>query len=282
VKVTGSGRFDPAGDLPLVIFTSLGMMGAGIMGALPLLWITARSVIWPGNEIMLGSLALLGGGLIFSLRHLGRRTRMPYALTGILRSPLSIEVFLVTVLLASLAGSLIAGPAIAAIARPTAVVTSLLLLPAIGIVYRLGGQMTWRGAAVPAPLVIGLLWGVLLHASAGTVPVEGVSSLLYLLIAIDIVLTEARWKTIERMRSVGATRNPNAITWRRSHLLVRIVIVDLLGAGCFLLRIPTIALICVTAGVLIDRYSFYALGIQRTTGAEVTRVEGIIRKGTGG
>jgi len=281
VKVKGSGTFDPAGDLPLVIFTSLGMMGAGIMGALPLLWIAARSVIWPGNGIMLGSLALLGGGLIFSLRHLGRRTRMPYALTGILRSPLSLEVFLVTVALASLAGSLITGPAIASILRPAAVVTSLLLLSAIGLVYRLGGQMTWRGAAVPAPLVIGLLWGVLLHASAGTVPVEGLSSFVYLLIAIDIVLTESRWNTIERMRSVGATRNPNAGTWRRSHLMVRIVVVDLLGAGCFLLRIPTIALICVTAGVLIDRYSFYALGIQRTTGAEVGRVEAIIRKGTG-
>jgi len=268
---------DPAGDLTLVLFTSLGTMGAGIMGALPLAWIAARGVVWPGSAITLTGLALLAGGLLLSLRHLGRRSRMAYALTGIFHSPLSLEVALVTVLLASLAGSLIADPVLVSITRPAAVVSSLLFLLAIGLVYRLGGQMTWRGAAVPAPLILGLLWGILLHVSTGLAAVEGFSSLVYLLIVLDIVVTESRWNTIERMRSVGVTRNPITINWRRSHLMIRILAVDLLGAGCFLLKIPTIALICVTAGIVIDRYSFYALGIQQTTEAEVSRVEAIIR-----
>jgi DMSO reductase anchor subunit len=275
-------RFDPAGDLPLVLFTSFAIMGAGVAGALPLLWIAAGSVHWPGDGITSGALALTGGGLLLSLLHLGRRTRAPLALAGVHRSPLSREVLLVTVLPASLAAALTGVPAIVEIARPTAVVTSLLLLTAIGLVYRLGGQVTWRGAAVPAPLILGLLWGVLLHASAATVPVEALSSVVYLLIALDVIVTESRWKRIEEMHSVGETRNREAFTRRRSHLKVRIVLVDLLGAGCFLLELPVIALIVVTAGVMIDRWFFYALGIQQNTVAEVRRVEAIIRKGRGG
>ena len=41
---------------------------------------------------------------------------------------------------------------------------------------------------------------------------------------------------------------------------------------------PGVALAAVTAGVLIDRYSFYALGAQLSTAAEIARIESIIRE----
>jgi DMSO reductase anchor subunit len=277
----GRSRFNRAGDLPLILFTSLALMGAGAMAALFAAGLAVEAATRPPESAVVIALALIGGGLVISLAHLGRKRRMPLALRGLTRSPLSLEVVLAAATTGLLAARLLLGPDASRILEPLASFTSLLLLIAIGLVYRLGGQLTWRGAALPAPLVSGLLWGVLLHATLGTVAVEGISSVVYLLVAFDIVLTERRWNTIERKSGIGEARDGRALTRRRSLLMLRVATVDLIGAGCFLLALPFVSLVGVTAGVFIDRYAFYALGIQHTTGAEIARIETIIRGGSG-
>lgn len=269
-------------DLPLVLFSSFAMMGAGSVGALPLLWLAGGGVRWPGEAMAVTAISLLACGLLLSLSHLGRKRRMPLAILGLYRSPLSLEVGLVGVTIAALSGVLLFGSHSALLFWLIAVIVSLLLLIVIGLVYRLKGQATWRGVAIVTPLTTGLLWGLLLHATFTTISMEMFRPIVYLFIALDFAVTVLRWNTIERRGSTGEARNQAAFARRRVLFIVRSMTIDLFGVGALLLFGPAVALISVSVGVLIDRYSFYALGVQLTTEAEVARIESIIRKGTRG
>jgi len=281
VSATRRERVAPAGDLPLILFTSFTMMGAGSVGALPLLWLAGGGFRWPGKAMAVIAVSLLACGLLLSLSHLGRKRRMPLAILGLYRSPLSLEVLLVSVTIMALSGVLLFGSRSAPLLWLIAVIVSLLLLIVIGLVYRLKGQATLHGVAILAPLTTGLLWGLLLHAVFATISVEMFRPIVYLFIALDFVVTVLRWNTIERRGSAGKARNQAAFTRRRVLFIVRSMTIDLFGVGALLLFGPAIALISVSVGVLIDRYCFYALGVQLTTEAEVARIESIIREGTG-
>jgi len=281
LKAARRGTTDRAGDLPLVLFTSFAMLGAGSIGALPLVWIVDGGVWWPGDAVAMVAISLLGCGLLLSLTHLGRKGRLLLVIRGFPRSPLSLEVVLTSVTIAALSGVVIFDSRAASLLWSIAVSGSWLLLVAIGLVYRLKGQVTWGGISIVAPLTTGLLWGLLLHAVFATIPVEEFHLIVYLFIAIDSVVMMIRWNMIERRGSTGEARNQNAFRRRGTLLILRLTFVDLAGVIAYMLAGPVAALVTVTFGVFIDRYSFYALGVQLTTEAEVARIESMIREGTG-
>ena len=281
MKFPGRDAFYGTGDLPLVLFTSLAMMGAGSIGVLPLVWIIDGGIRWPDDAVAVAAISLLGCGLLLSLSHLGRKGRLLLVIRGLPRSQLSLEAVLAGVTIAALSGILIFESHAISLFWPVAVTGSWLLLVAIGLVYRLKGQVTWGGTAVPAPIITGLLWGLLLHGMVATGPSEMFPPIVFFFMGIDTAITLIRWNMIGRKGSTGEPRNRIAFSRRGILLILRLTFVDLAGVIAYMLAGSTAALITVTIGVFIDRYSFYALGSQLTTEAEVARIESIIREGTG-
>ncbi len=261
---------------PLILFTSLAQMGAGIAAVQPLLWLVTGRFIWPGwIEVATVALLLLAG-MASSLAHLGRKKRMLFVLFRINQSPLSIELLLTGITFTAALATFLWYRTIPFFAWRVTIVAALILLLVMGLVYRLEGQLTWKGAAVVAPLTAGMLWGsvflpVVENAASGTslLPV-------YLLIIIDVLLTTVRWRTIEHSGRYGRPGFATAFEDRHKLIITRLIVTDLLTPIALLLIDPVVALITVTAGVFMDRYIFYALGVVHTTEAEISRVESLI------
>ena len=95
----GAGSFD---EWPLVIFTTLGVTGAGLL-ATPLLAWAAAGTSAPATVSLRWGAALLALGLAVSLAHLGRPLGAPRAVSGLGRSLLSAEVVAAT--LATIVGA---------------------------------------------------------------------------------------------------------------------------------------------------------------------------------
>ena len=214
--------------------------------------------------------------MVFSLAHLGRKKRMLLALRRIDRSPLSIELLLAGITFAAALATFLWYRTVPFFAWRVTIVAPLMILLVMGLVYRLGEQLSWKGAAVVTPLIAGMLWGSVFllvvenAASATSLP------LVYLLITIDVLLTTIRWRTIEHSGRYGRPRFAAAFEDRQKLIITRLIVTDLLTLIALLLIDPVVALITVTAGVFMDRYIFYALGVVHTTEAEIDRVESFI------
>jgi DMSO reductase anchor subunit len=201
---------------------------------------------------------------------------MLLALRRIDRSPLSVELLLAGITFAAALATFLRYRTVPFFAWRVTIVAALILLLVMGFVYRLGGQLSWKRAAVVAPLIIGMLWGSVFllvvenAASATSLP------LVYLLITIDVLVTTIRWRTIEHSGRYGQPRFAAAFEDRQKLIITRLIVTDLLTMTALLLIDPVVALITVTAGVFMDRYIFYALGVEHTTEAEISRVESFI------
>ena len=146
-------------ELPLVLFTTLGIAGAGV-GSAHLLRVgfEAGALALSVREgVLLSTLLFLG--LILSAGHVGKPLRGPLALKGVGRSPLSNEVLALGVTLGmgvlSLgAEGLFGGSGFSPDSRlPGAVgllasLGSVAFLLALGALYDLPGRLTWQGPVV--------------------------------------------------------------------------------------------------------------------------------------
>ncbi len=266
-------------ELPLVFFAALATGGAGVGVA----HIGTAAVGWapwpPPSGVLAIFTALLGGGLLFSIGHLGRPGRGPLALTRVGRSPLSNEILIVGVALAAGVFGL-ALPTEHPIRDPTAVVASLASIPvllALGLVYRLHGQLTWRGAATMHPLVLGTGFG--LTVLLGSLPpgAQARGELLVLLILLmDGLLVWERARRIASALQGGLPGHPGLMEQRGSALILRVLMGILLPAVALLTGWREMAGLSLFLNLFFDRFLFYGLAVRQTTESEVWKVESIL------
>jgi DMSO reductase anchor subunit len=261
-------------EWPLVVFTTLAIMGAGLLATPLAVWLVTGTTAPAAGAVRWGAL-LLGAGLAVSTAHLGRPFRAPLASVGIGRSRLSAEVVVaaVALILGIVTALLPDGSDLLGFATAAA---ALAFLVALGLVYALPGQQTWRGAPVWMPLTESLGFSlVALSAmwSGRPVPI-GVA-------AVGILAADAALLTVRRMsltvtRTTLAPKYPSVFARRDPILVSRLALVDVLPP-CFLLAgLPAVAAGLLGLGILLDRVAFYGFASQHTTEAEVLQVERIM------
>jgi|WetSurMetagenome_2_1015567.scaffolds.fasta_scaffold93254_1 DMSO reductase anchor subunit len=281
-------------ERPLVIFTTLAILGAGLLTApLAALFPTPISSHVAsgtfGPTTLLGTL-LLAAGLLISLAHLGRPLRAPLALARFGRSRLSTEIVAVSaVLAAALVIMLVPGLPPGASLVPA--VLALVFLVALGRVYDLPGQDVWRGAAAWTPLTMGVWVGAIAATAAGVC--HPVLAWLAVLGDISVVAASAGtpWRagtpeathgvaaSIGMQRRAGtpaATHETATGRKARPTRWLRLALADILPAVLLAVGLPIPALAVLAVGVLADRISFYTHASQHTTEAEIEQIEALM------
>ncbi|MBT8396759.1 MAG: dimethyl sulfoxide reductase anchor subunit [Gemmatimonadetes bacterium] len=267
-------------ELPLVLFTALATGGAG-MGLAHLGMAFLGWVPWiPSTEVSGVFTALLGVGLLFSVGHLGRPLRGPLALVRVGKSPLSNEVLFVSLALAAGIFGL-AMPAGHALKSPMALgaaMASVPVLVALGFVYRLSGQLTWRGTAPFHPLVLGAGFGMTLLLGSLPLGAQARGELLVLLVLLidGLLVWERSWRIANALRS-GLPSHPGLMDQRGSALVLRVLLGNLLPAVALLSGWRELAGFSLFLNLFFDRFLFYGLAVRHTTESEVMKVEAALR-----
>jgi anaerobic dimethyl sulfoxide reductase subunit C len=125
-------------EWPLVVFTTLAVMGAGLLTA-PLIAAIVGPSAAAASPVVLAGTALLAAGLLVSLAHLGQPQRSPMALARVGRSRLSNEVLLAS---ATLAAGIVAVvlPYVSPVTTLLPSFCAVAFLVSLGRVYALSGQ----------------------------------------------------------------------------------------------------------------------------------------------
>ncbi len=261
-------------EWPLVVFTTLAIVGAGLLATPLVAWLAAGSTAPAAGAVRLGVL-LLGAGLAVSTAHLGRPFRAPLASFGIGRSRLSAEIVVAGIaLLLGIVTALL--PQASLVLDFTTAAAALAFLAALGLVYALPGQQTWRGTVVWMPLSGGLLFSPIALAVTREEIGAAFGAATAVLLACDTALLILRYRSLERSQEQLTPSHPQIFARRRPMLAARVVLVDLLPACCLLAGLPSIAAGLLGLGILVDRVAFYGFASQHTTEAEVGRVEGVM------
>jgi len=261
---------DHAAHGPLVAFTTLATAGAGLVAASACFEVVhgLRS-----PHALAAGAPLLAAGLAVSLRHLGQKRRAGLAVRGAGRSALSNEALLAGLALA--AAALAAGLDLSG--AHTQAVTALAgainaaFLASVGLVYHIRGQRTWRGCSAATPLTGGLAFGAI--AVQSTAGPGGVFVGTLLLVAADALLFSRRWRDVAGIAFTEATL-ANPWTIRRSQLLAaRFFLLDVIPFLLLAASPALLATLVAAAGLVVDRFGFYALALQQTTEHEIADVE---------
>jgi anaerobic dimethyl sulfoxide reductase subunit C (anchor subunit) len=266
-------------ELPLVLFTAMGMAGGGIGAARVLQGaLSGRLPTLTRAESILLSV-LLGTGFLISAWHLGRPLRGHLALRGLGRSPLSNEVVALGVTLtgALLGAGLPPTHRLQGVSDLVAGVGSVAFLLAVGVVYRLPGQLAWRGMVVFHPLVLGTTWGLLMtDARLGSPTAEATLRTVLVALLVDGVLVLVRNAAMERAGRKGAASYPGVFRFRGLVMGARLASSALLTPLALLEGQWWIAVGILSLACLLDRFGFYALSVRQTTESEVARVEALL------
>jgi DMSO reductase anchor subunit len=267
----GAGAFH---EWPLVVFTTLAIMGAGLLATPLAAWLAAGTTASATGAFRWGAL-LLGAGLAVSIAHLGRPLRAPLASLGIGRSRLSAEIVVAGIaLLLGIATALF--PHVSPALDFATAAAALAFLVALGLVYSLPGQQTWRGAVVWMPLTTGLGFSVVSFAAMWSGPLVAIGVAAVGILAADAALLTVRRVSLTVARTPLAPKYPSAFARRDPILVSRLALIDVLPP-CFLLAgLPAVAAGLLGLGIFVDRVAFYGFASQRTTEAAVEQVEGII------
>ncbi|MCX6553293.1 MAG: dimethyl sulfoxide reductase anchor subunit [Acidobacteria bacterium] len=263
----------PAGQTPLVVFTSLAGAGAGLVAATAMF--VAAGAPMSRQAVVVG-VVLQAVGLAVSLTHLGRPLRATLALTRVGRSALSNEVLMATQSLMWGVGLV----ALTATGRSVKAVPlfagafSVLFLVSIGLVYRIRGQASWGGASICTPLTSGCLFGAItIRTLMG--PGTPVTPLL-LVLTLDAVMFLLRWRAIARLRWPVEPDRATTFLRRDRWLSARLVLLDAFPISLLIVWPTPLVIGVAAAGLVIDRWSFYAFGLPHTTEREIGRAEDAI------
>jgi DMSO reductase anchor subunit len=270
-------------ETPLIIFTILGVAGAGLGSAhlLRLGFGGGSMALTPGEGSLLCLLLLLG--MAISTGHLGKPLRGPLALKGVGRSPLSNEVLAFGVVVA--AGALSLGvarvfPGATALLGPLGLLASLAsvaFLLALGALYNLPGQLGWQGPAVGQPLVLGTAWGLVMGPWVVASPSEAILHWVLLgLLAVDGGLTLLRARRTRPSQGEGVPVYPHLLTWGRRLLVLRVFSSVALGTLAVLNLWWVMGALALSLALVLDRVVFYVLAVRVTTESEVARVEALL------
>jgi DMSO reductase anchor subunit len=261
-------------EWPLVVFTTLAIMGAGLLATPLVAWLSAGTPAPAAPAIRWGAL-LLGAGLAVSIGHLGRPLRAPLAPFGLGRSRLSAEI--VAACLALALGIVTAMlPYVSPVLDVATAAAAVAFLITLGLVYDLPGQQTWRGAAVWMPLTSGLGFAAVALAGMWGGSTVAIGAVAAVILAADTALLVLRRVALAWPREPLAPRFPRFFDRRQALLGARFALVDVLPGCCLLAGLPRAAACLLGLGILVDRVGFYGLASQHTTESEVHRVEGII------
>jgi DMSO reductase anchor subunit len=271
---SSSPAASPFHEWPLVVFTTLAIMGAGLLTTPLLAWLAAGTPAPAAGAIRWGAL-LLGAGLAISLAHLGRPLRAALAPLGIGRSRLSAEIVIggLALVLGILTAML---PYVSPVLDLATAAAALAFLVTLGFVYSLPGQQTWRGAVVWMPLSSGLGFAAVALAGIWGEAVIAIGAVAAVALAADTTLLIVRRLGLVWPREALAPRYPSIFNRRQLLLAARFAFVDILPGCCLLAGLPKGAATLLGLGILIDRLSFYGFASQHTTEAEVGRIEGLI------
>jgi hypothetical protein len=269
-------------ELPLVLFTTLAVAAAGI-GASRMVLALAGAGEWvPVREEAASVAGLLALGIAFSTLHLGRPFRAGLAVRGVGRSALSNEILVAAVTVLA-AGMVVLGPQGHPLTSSVGTLVPLLslgVLATLGLVYGLPGQPAWRGLVIVGPLALGLVFGLGMQTAWGAWGgARPLPDALVVALLLDLFLTVARGVGLEEARRLGRASHPGIFHRRAAILGGRVLLVDLLPPLGFFLGWGLPAVAVLLAGVMLDRFAFYGLAVEKTTEAEVGRVEAMIREG---
>jgi DMSO reductase anchor subunit len=268
---------DSLQEWPLAVFTTLAVMGAGLMSTPLLARIVAGTPAAAAGVVPWGAL-LLAAGLAVSLAHLGRPLRAPLAAIGLGRSRLSAEVVSAGVALA-LGIAAAALPYVSPVLDLVTAFAALTFLVTLGLVYSLPGQQTWRGPVVWMPLSSGLGFGAVALAGQWGGSVVAVGAVAVLVLAADTALLVVRRLALAWPPAGFAPAHPSLFARRDLVLALRLLLVDIVPGICLFGGLPKGAAGLLALGIFVDRLSFYGFAGQRTTESEVRRVEGLIAEG---
>lgn len=259
--------------LPLVAFTSLAIAGAGAIAADAF---AAVNGYVPQTAVTAGGCVLLAAGLLVSLTHLGRPARFPLAAARFGRSRLSTEVVFGPLTLVGGAASLAAtlGAIPGWFAYPAAAILAGNFLGMVGVVYRLGGQLTWTGAAALTPVSGGLVVGMASVDALAEAPHR--VPLAIVMILFDAVVFMLRWRRITSLALAGHDGVSHWFERRHELLLGRFLLLDAIPFVLLTVSPSLAAPAIAAAGLVLDRFAFYALGVQHTTEREIASVEDAI------
>jgi len=261
---------DHAAHGPLVAFTTLATAGAGLVAASACFEVVhgLRS-----PHALAAGAPLLAAGLAVSLRHLGQKRRAGLAVRGAGRSALSNEALLAGLALAAAAlaaGLDLRGAHTQAVTALAGAINAAFLV-SVGLVYHIRGQRTWRGFSAATPLTGGLAFGAI--AVQSTAGPGGVFVGTLLLVAADALLFSRRWRDVAGIAFTEATL-ANPWTIRRSQLLAaRFFLLDVIPFLLLAASPALLATLVAAAGLVVDRFGFYALALQQTTEHEIADVE---------
>jgi DMSO reductase anchor subunit len=282
-------------ETPLVVFTALVVAGAGL-GASRIVLGASGQGAWAAPQWEASVVAaLLVLGTVASTFHLGRPLRAGLALRGAGRSALTAEVLAlgVAVAAAGLAAFLPLGSSAGRLAGILLPWLSLGVLVTLGAVYRLPGQVGWGGSAFLRPVALGTLFGMVVQGAAGSWVMGGMALGVFLMVCLaDASLLLLYFRRLEGERRRAQPSHPPIFARRRPLLALRLALVNVVAPVAALLALVgsappqghglawtlQIMLVAVAAGVLLDRFLFYALAARRTTEGEVGRVEDVLRQ----
>jgi DMSO reductase anchor subunit len=267
----------PFHEWPLVVFTTLAVMGAGLLTA-PLVAAIVGPSAAAASPVLPAGTALLAAGLLVSLAHLGQPQRSALALARVGRSRLSNEILFASAALG--AGALaVLFPYRSPVTTLLPSVCAVAFMISLGLVYALPGQLAWRGTVAVSPLTLGVGFGTLGLAAAWDGAVTDIAPVAAIALSADVGLLVWRRRALQMWRNAPALTSSRP--WRFApHLLsARFLLVDVLP-GCLLVAgLPKGAAGLLGLGILVDRLSFYLLAVQHTTETEIARIEGVMSHG---
>jgi DMSO reductase anchor subunit len=271
---SSTGEDQALHEWPLVVFTTLAIVGAGLLATPLLAWATAGTPAVAAGLLPWGAL-LFACGLLVSLAHLGRPARAPLAALGFGRSRLSAEIVCASIaLFLGVAASAL--PYTSPLLDLATAVAALGFLVALGLVYRLPGQRTWHGAVVWMPLSSGVGIGAVALAAQWGGAVVAIGAVAALVLAADTGLLILRRLSLGWLDDSFTPRHAGLFAARQPLLAIRFALVDLMPGLCLAAGLPKGAVGLLGLGILIDRLMFYGFAGQHTTEHEVARIERIL------
>ncbi|MDQ1353621.1 MAG: hypothetical protein QG657_3927 [Acidobacteriota bacterium] len=256
---------------PLVTFTVMAIVAAGMMVGIA--GMQSGGIIWPGiGRDFLLTLALVGGGIVISFLHLGRRERFLLAAAGIKHSWLSREVITAGIFFVLTGCGTIfmkIGQAVLSdLAVTAAFIAALYMTWTIGMVYNIPGRFTWEGFPnTAAPLATALLLGSFRLTLFSRMSLF--DWMFFIMWLVDFLMGLSRAQAFRsQMENKYAFVFPRLLLPTRVGHMARLVLsFSMMTSAIFSWKSPILFMII--GNIILDRLCFYAGAVEVSPKSEI-------------